>query len=47
MKYYCIHCRRITNTENVQKVMTSKSSMLRGTCEECGRIKTQFTSNNK
>ena len=47
MRYYCIHCRKITETENVQKVTTFRSSMLRGNCAECGRVKSQFTSNNK
>ena len=46
MRYYCNYCRKITNSVNVQKVMTSKSSMIRSTCTECGRVKTQFTSNN-
>ena len=47
MRYYCIHCRKITNTENFQKVIRQKSSMFKGICAECGKVKTQFTSNNQ
>jgi hypothetical protein len=49
MKYYCIHCKMITDTENVQTVVTtSKRPMLKGICKNCKKIKTQFTSfNNK
>lgn len=40
---YCVKCKRHTETKNIQRV-TSKNNrnMLRGTCEECGRTKTQF-----
>ena len=47
MKYYCIHCKGITNTKNVKKIMTLKSPMLKGVCMKCGKIKTKFISKNK
>ena len=40
---YCVKCKRHTTTNNVETVTTKNGrKMLRGTCEECGKIKTQF-----
>lgn len=47
MRYYCNHCRTITDTEDLQKVVTGSSSMIRGVCARCGRVKTLFTSNHQ
>ena len=44
---YCVKCKRSTGTNNIERV-TSKNNrnMLRGTCEVCGKTKTQFIKAN-
>jgi hypothetical protein len=40
---YCVKCKNHTETKNVQTVTTKNGrSMLRGTCDICGKTKTQF-----
>ncbi len=44
MKFYCTHCRKITETSNVQRISTRTHTTLKGKCKVCGKMKTQFTS---
>ena len=40
---YCVKCKKHTETEAVQNVMSNNGRhMLRGVCSVCGKIKTQF-----
>ena len=41
---YCFRCKCFTATKDVERVITKNNrNMLRGTCEECGGAKSQFT----
>ena len=40
---YCVKCKRITGTNNIERVVTKNNrNMLRGRCDVCGIRKTQF-----
>ena len=40
---YCVKCKKITDTSNVQNTVSkNRRNMKRGTCVICGTTKTQF-----
>ena len=43
IKMYCLKCKRVTGTIDMERVVTkSNRNMLRGRCEVCRKTKTQF-----